>query len=270
MKRGLFDLSGKNALITGGCGLLGKQNSTALIESGAKVFISDINKKKLKSVCEELGENAIPIYLDVTNQKSIKLSLNNIINKYKHIDILINNAAIDPKIKRNGIENSSRLENFNLTQWNRQIAVGLTGAFLVSQTYGGWMAKNGGGVILNIASDLSVISPDQRIYRVNGLSEELQNVKPVSYSVIKTGLIGLTRYLSTYWANKKIRVNAISPGGIFNNQPDRFVKNLKKLIPLNRMADIDDYKGAIQFLCSEASSYMTGQNIVIDGGRSVW
>jgi NAD(P)-dependent dehydrogenase (short-subunit alcohol dehydrogenase family) len=132
------------------------------------------------------------------------------------------------------------------------------------------MAQDGkGGVILNIASDLSVFSPDQRLYRKAGLPEELQPVKPVTYSVIKTGLIGLTRYLSTYWAAQGVRCNALSPGGVYANQPDEFVQRLTSLIPLGRMASKDEYRAAVQFLCSDASAYMNGQNILIDGGRSV-
>jgi NAD(P)-dependent dehydrogenase (short-subunit alcohol dehydrogenase family) len=131
------------------------------------------------------------------------------------------------------------------------------------------MASKHGGVILNIASDLSVIAPDQRLYEQEGVDALMQPVKPVTYSVIKTGLIGLTRYLASYWANKNIRVNALSPGGVFNNHDIEFVKKLSKLIPLGRMAHRDEYKGAIQFLCSDASSYMTGQNLILDGGRSI-
>ena len=133
------------------------------------------------------------------------------------------------------------------------------------------MAKNKkGGVILNIASDLSVIAPDQRLYRRNGLDESAQEVKPVTYSVIKAGLIGLTRYLATYWADCGVRANALSPGGVFNDQGEDFVKRITSLIPLGRMANHDEYRSIIQFLCSDASSYLNGQNIVMDGGRSVW
>jgi NAD(P)-dependent dehydrogenase (short-subunit alcohol dehydrogenase family) len=188
------------------------------------------------------------------------------------IDILVNNAAIDPKVKGDqGVLETSRLENFPLQQWDLQVAVGLTGAFLCSQVFGSTMAADGkGGVILNIASDLSVFSPDQRLYRKPGLAENLQPVKPVTYSVIKAGLVGLTRYLATYWAERGVRSNALSPGGVFNGQGEEFVQRLSALIPLGRMAGRDEYRAAVQFLCSDASAYMNGQNIVMDGGRSVW
>jgi NAD(P)-dependent dehydrogenase (short-subunit alcohol dehydrogenase family) len=187
------------------------------------------------------------------------------------IDILINNAAIDPKVKDEpGLLETSRLENFPKEQWELQVGVGLTGAFLCSKIFGAAMAKSGrGGVILNIASDLSVFAPDQRLYRKEGLDAEMQPVKPVTYSVIKAGLIGLTRYLATYWADQNVRSNALSPGGVFNDQGEEFVQRLSRLIPLGRMAERDEYRAAVQFLCSDASTYMNGQNIVIDGGRSV-
>ena len=148
--------------------------------------------------------------------------------------------------------------------------MGLTGAFLCSQVIGSEMARRKKGVILNVASDLAVIAPDQRLYRQDGLREDQQPVKPVTYSVVKTALVGLTRYLATYWADSGVRVNAISPGGVYNGQSDEFVTRLSALIPLSRMARVDEYKGAIVFLCSDASSYMTGFNLVIDGGRSSW
>jgi NAD(P)-dependent dehydrogenase (short-subunit alcohol dehydrogenase family) len=164
----------------------------------------------------------------------------------------------------------SRLENFPLAQWQADIAVGLTGAFLCSQIFGAEMARRGRGVVVNIASDLALIAPDQRLYRQPGLPEELQPVKPVTYSVVKTALIGLTRYLATYWAKDGVRANAISPGGVFNSQPEDFVVRLSNLIPLGRMAEVGEYQGAILFLCSDASSYMTGANLIVDGGRSCW
>jgi NAD(P)-dependent dehydrogenase (short-subunit alcohol dehydrogenase family) len=210
--------------------------------------------------------------MDVTDPESITAVRDMLVTRGVRVDILINNAAIDPKVtKDQGLIEASRLEHFSLEQWNLQLAVGLTGAFVCSQTFGSAMAQDGkGGVILNIASDLSVFAPDQRLYRKEGLPEELQPVKPVTYSVIKTGLIGLTRYLATYWATQGVRCNALSPGGIYTGQPEDFVQRLTSLIPVGRMASKDEYRAAVQFLCSDASTYMNGQNIVMDGGRSVY
>jgi NAD(P)-dependent dehydrogenase (short-subunit alcohol dehydrogenase family) len=270
-----FDLTGKTALITGGAGLLGREHAAALLESGANVVLTDVSEKELEAAKNELSavigsQKFITHLMDVTRIESIQSVANEVAKNGMRIDILVNNAAIDPKVKGNqGILETSRLENFPMDQWNLQVAVGLTGSFLCSQVFGTIMAKDGkGGVILNIASDLSVIAPDQRLYRKEGLSEELQPVKPVTYSVIKAGLIGLTRYLATYWADKGVRSNALSPGGIFNGQSDEFVQKLISLIPLNRMANVNEYKSAVQFLCSDASAYLNGQNIVMDGGRS--
>jgi NAD(P)-dependent dehydrogenase (short-subunit alcohol dehydrogenase family) len=185
------------------------------------------------------------------------------------VGILVNNAAIDAKVEEGSAFEASRLETFDRRRWDAEIAVGLTGAFLCAQAFGTAMAAKGRGVILNIASDLSVFAPDQRLYRQEGLPEDRQPVKPVTYSVVKTGLVGLTRYLAAYWAARGVRVNALSPGGVFNGQPDEFVQRLSALVPLGRMAGRDEYRAAVQFLCSPASSYMTGQNVVMDGGRSV-
>ena len=172
-----------------------------------------------------------------------------------------------PKILKNFSNSNNKLENFSINIWNKEIQVGLTGAFLCSKIIGSYMKKNKKcGVILNISSDLSLISPDQRIYK----SKKNTNVKPVTYSVIKSGLIGLTRYLATYWLKENIRCNALSPGGIEENQSKEFKNKIKKLIPMGRMAKRDEYHSAVQFLCSDASSYMNGQNIVIDGGRTIW
>jgi NAD(P)-dependent dehydrogenase (short-subunit alcohol dehydrogenase family) len=272
-----FDLSGKTALITGAGGMLGIEHAAALLECGAKVVLTDINEIELNEARQILKQNypSINIYteiMDVCQLTSIYKVAENFASQNIRIDILINNAAIDPKVNREeGILEKSRLENFALGDWNLQLAVGLTGAFLCSQVFGTAMSKDHeGGVILNIASDLSVISPDQRIYRKDGLRDDIQPVKPVTYSVIKSGLIGLTRYLATYWAHKNVRCNALSPGGVFNDQGEEFVKRLTSLIPMGRMATKDEYRSAIKFLCSNASSYMNGQNIVIDGGRSIW
>lgn len=272
-----FDLTGKTALITGAAGLLGKEHAAALLESGATVVLTDISQAALAAAKAMLlqkfpsGQLQTAV-LDVSSPEAVRTLSSQLADAGVRIDILVNNAAIDPKVKADeGMVESSRLENFPIEQWNLQIAVGLTGAFLCSQVFGACMAADGkGGVILNIASDLSVFSPDQRLYRKPGLPEHLQPVKPVTYSVIKAGLVGLTRYLATYWPDKGVRANAISPGGVFNGQGDEFVARLSALIPLGRMAASDEYRAAVQFLCSDASCYMNGQNVVMDGGRSAW
>lgn len=272
-----FNLSGKTALITGSAGLLGMEHAAALLESGAQVVLTDIGESALQSAHTNLAQNfeATKIFtkvMDVTSPQSVRTVAEELWSDGFRIDILVNNAAIDPKVKGDqGVLETSRLENLPLDQWDLQVAVGLTGAFLCSQVFGTAMARDGnGGVILNIASDLSVFSPDQRLYRKDGLPDAMQPVKPVTYSVVKAGLVGLTRYLATYWADKYVRCNALSPGGVFNGQGDEFVRRLSSLIPLGRMASKDEYRSAVQFLCSDASSYMNGQNVVMDGGRSAW
>ena len=190
--------------------------------------------------------------------------------KFGRIDILINNAANNPNFSKKRKTQWTRLEKFPLDIWEKDLSVGLTGAFLCSQSFGSEMAKKGRGVILNIGSDLGIIGPDQRLYREKGVSEDKQPVKPVTYSVTKAGLIGLTRYLATYWADKGIRANLIAPGGVYVDQDPSFVKQLSKLIPLGRMAHQDEYKSAIAFLISDASSYMNGAVLSVDGGRTCW
>jgi NAD(P)-dependent dehydrogenase (short-subunit alcohol dehydrogenase family) len=265
-----YDLSGRTALVTGASGLLGAEHSAALLESGATVILTDIDDAQLEKAKATLAAKAdagrIQTHvMDVTSPEAIRA----VAGRVGRVDILVNNAAIDPKVKSSGIE-TSRLENFALAQWNLEISVGLTGAFLCSQVFGTAMAAAGQGVILNIASDLSVFSPDQRLYRKDGMAEDQQPVKPVTYSVIKAGLVGMTRYLSTYWPDRGVRCNALSPGGVYTEQSDAFVQKLTSLIPLGRMARREEYRAAVQFLCSDASAYLNGQNIVMDGGRSVW
>ena len=272
-----FNLKGKVALVTGASGLLGIEHAHALLESGAKVVMTDISEKRLERGKEKLSElfdkeDIIVKKMDVTKKNHIEQVSEDLKNQGLRVDILINNAAIDPKVsKEKNLDEASRFENFDLDQWNIELNVGLAGAFLCSQIFGSKMAEDHkGGVILNIASDLSVISPDQRLYKKDGVSENMQKVKPVTYSVIKTGLIGLTRYLATYWSNCGVRCNALSPGGVLHEQDDIFVERITELIPLKRMANTDEYRSTVQYLCSNASSYMNGQNIVVDGGRSIW
>ncbi len=270
----LFDLTGRVAIVTGGAGLLGYHHCAILAAAGAHVVLLDLAVANPAMRAEQLqlahGPECLGLAVNITSEASIEEARDKIVAQFGRVDILINNAANNPKVEdaKPG-QQWSRLENFPVQVWNDDIAVGLTGAFLCSRVFGAEMVKRNAGVILNVASDLGVIAPDQRLYRKDGLPAEQQPVKPVTYSVVKTGLIGLTRYLSTYWTANNIRVNAISPGGVFNGQPTEFTDKLHALIPMARMAHKDEYQGAVLFLCSDASSYMTGQNLIVDGGRTV-
>lgn len=271
-----FSLTGKTALVTGAAGLLGAEHSRALLEIGARIVITDINEEKLemqKKILESEFPDGVIISckLNVASSEHVLKVKNKLDSLNINVDILINNAAIDPKVVADsGNTLLSRFEDMTADKLRDEVLVGLFGSVFCCQIFGAAMATRGGGVIVNIASDLSVIAPDQRLYKKEGLADEMQSVKPVTYSIIKFGLIGLTKYLSTYWGDKGVRVNALSPGGVLNGQNESFVKKISELIPMGRMANKSEYRSALQFLCSDASSYMTGQNIVIDGGRSVW
>lgn len=269
-----FRLDGRIAIITGGAGMMGVQHADAIAEAGGTPILWDIDgqavEKQAHQIASKFASKCFGMRVDITDPLAIQSALDGILQNNERVHILINNAANDPKVDAKQSLNWSRLENYELDNWNQDIAVGLTGAFLCSQVIGTHMAKSSGGVILNIASDLGVIAPDQRIYRRNNLPEDQQPVKPVTYSVVKHGLIGLTKYLATYWADKNVRVNALSPGGVYTSQPEEFVANLTSLIPLGRMATRDEYKASVLFLISDASSYMTGANLITDGGRTCW
>lgn len=271
-KKNIFDLTGKTALITGAGGLLGPKHAEAIIEFGGKVILTDyhINKviEQARLLTEKYGKGcAVSYYMDVTKKDTIKT----VLDKFDKIDILINNAAKDPKVKKEGgLTPKTRFEIMTEEYWSEGIDAAINGTFLCSQAVANKMLKTGGGVILNISSDLGIIAPDQRIYRKEGISEEQQNVKPITYSAAKWAVIGMTKYLAVYFAKNNIRVNCLSPTGVYNNHPEDFVQKLSNIIPMGRMANIDEYKGAIVFLCSDASSYMTGANLIIDGGKTVW
>ena len=272
--KNLFDLTGRVAVITGGAGLLGYKHAEVIARAGGIPVVVDLAaaqpETKAAQLAAEYGVKSLGCAIDITKADQVTSLLGAILERFGAVDILINNAANNPKVESPSGRAWSRLENFPLAVWEADLAVGLPGAFLCSQIIGAEMARREKGVIVNVASDLAVIAPDQRLYRQEGLPEDRQPVKAVTYSVVKTGLVGLTRYLATYWAHCGVRVNAISPGGVYNGQPEDFMKRLANLIPLSRMANVDEYQGAILFLCSDASSYMTGTNLVIDGGRSCW
>jgi NAD(P)-dependent dehydrogenase (short-subunit alcohol dehydrogenase family) len=274
MTADLFDLTGRVAVITGGAGLLGRRHADAIARAGGTPVLVDIDADGAEAAAAELravhGGRASGVRCDITRPDDVQALLDHVLKEHRRVDILINNAANNPAVGPDAGAELDRLERFALERWDADLAVGLTGAFLCSRCIGSELARRGSGVILNIASDLAVIAPDQRLYRQPGVAEDSQPTKPVSYSVVKTGLLGLTRYLATYWASAGVRANALSPGGVRVDQPDEFVTRLVDLIPMGRMAGLDEYAGAVVFLCSDASAYMTGQNLVIDGGRTAW
>jgi len=265
-----FDLSGRVAIITGGVGLLGMAHARAIQAAGGIPVLLDIAVKSPPVLRERAGFDIECLACDITREVAIKAALGFVMARYGRVDILVNNAANNPKVEATGALDNSRLENYPLEQWQADLEVGLTGAMLCSRVFGGEMARRGKGVIVNVASDLALIAPDQRLYAVAGRAPDQQPVKPVSYSVVKTGLIGLTRYLATYWAGSGVRANALCPGGVENGQDSVFVERLADRIPLGRMAGVDEYRGAMMFLCSDASLYMTGAVLTVDGGRSAW
>lgn len=256
----LFDLTGKVAIITGGAGLLGVEHAKAIADAGGIPLLWDIgtgvHEARNKIQFETHNMEMLSSQIDITKATEIQGGLRQLIGRCGRIDILINNAAINSQQGQ-----ATPFESFSLEQWNAELNVGLTGAFLCSQIIGGYMAEQGHGVIVNIGSDFSHIAPDPRDYT--------PNVKPVSYSVVKHGIHGLTRYLAAYWGDKGVRVNTLSMGGVFNGQPAALVDKISAKIPLGRMAQPNEYHGAIQFLCSDASKYMTGQELIIDGGRAI-
>lgn len=270
----VWRLDGRVVVITGAAGMLGEMHAEAVAEAGGVPVLLDLRIARGDEVAQRLqekyGVNAWAVQADVTQKASLVEARDEILDRYGRIDVLVNNAAIDSKVGAGGTVAGMRFENLSVEQWAQELAVGLTGALLCCQIFGTGMAVQQSGVIVNISSDLGLIAPDQRLYRKSGLDDSEQPVKPVTYSVIKHGLIGLTRYLATYWADRHVRVNALAPGGVRTNQPEEFVQKLSSLIPLGRMARRDEYKGALVFLASDASSYMTGATLVVDGGRSCW
>ena len=271
--KNVFDLTGKVALITGAGGLLGPKHAEAIIEAGGTVILTDHHLdravEKSNNLNNKYGEGKSKAYhMDVTDP----LSVQKIVDLCDRIDILINNAAKDPKVKKEeGLTPDSRFETMTPEYWFEGVNAALNGTFFCSQAVANKMLESdNGGVILNISSDLGVIAPDQRLYRKDDLPDEKQKVKPIPYSAAKWGIIGMTKYLAVYFAKKGIRVNCLSPTGVYNDHPENFVQKLSNIIPMGRMAHIDEYKGAIIFMCSDASSYMTGTNLIIDGGKTVW
>ena len=271
----LFRLDNKVIIITGATGLLGRKHAEVVACYGGTPILLDLSQQAVDSFANELNDkykiDSVGFSIDITDEKAIENNVKKLIERFGKIDGLVNNAANNPKVEDSNEINFSRLENFPLNIWHDDVAVGLTGAFLCAKHYGYQIAQNPqGGSIINISSDLGLIAPDQRLYKKNGVDNNLQNVKPVTYSVVKTGLIGLTRYLATYWADKNVRCNAMCPGGVENGQPNDFLEEVNKRIPMGRMAKSYEYQGALIWMLSDASNYLNGAIIPVDGGRTAW
>lgn len=255
-------LDGRTVLVTGGSGFLGRQWTSALVAAGASVVTVDIADAPSGTPRHECVDITDP---DAVDDLAARLEAAGV-----EVDALVNNAALDAPVTADGLTGTDRFESFPLGRWEQELAVGLTGAHLCCQAFGPAMAARGRGSIVNIASDLALVGPDQGLYRVDGLPDEDQPVKPVTYSVVKSGLLGLTRYLATYWAASGVRVNALCLGGVERDQDDVFLQRIAARVPLGRMAAPDEYAESIVYLCSDASSYMTGACMVVDGGRTAW
>lgn len=272
-----FCIKGKVCVITGGGGLIGMKHTEAVLEGEGIPVLLDIepngmNRVKQTALDEYGADRAMETFVtDITNREALEEVRDRLLEKYGHIDVLINNAANNPKVE-DASKNLGpiRFHNFPVAMWNQDLAVGLTGAMLCAQVFGETMEKQQSGVILNISSDYGLIAPDQRIYRKEGLPDDRQIVKPVSYSVVKHGMIGLTKYLAVYWADKGIRVNTLCPASLENGQDEEFVNKISRLIPLGRMSRPDEYVCTVLYMISDATTYMTGSTVVLDGGRTSW
>jgi len=269
--RQLFDLHGKTAMVTGGAGILGCRFCAGLAEFGANVAVIDINAKAAKDVAEELDGRyhvkSIGIGCDITRPDSVKKMLEQVISVWGNIHILHNNAAG----KSNDLDAFfAPFEEYSLKQWREIMAVNIDGMFLVAQAVGKHMIEHGeGGSIIQTSSIYGVVAPDQRIYEGSFYLGRSINT-PAVYSTSKAAVIGLTKYLAAYWADKSIRVNTLTPGGVESGQNETFKQSYSARIPLGRMANADEMVAALIYLASDASSYVTGQNIIVDGGLTAW
>lgn len=269
----LFSLEGKVAVVTGSLGLIGKNHCRALAEAGASVIVTDLNQQASEDFAGELiAQYSIKsqgIACDITDKASVIELKDRILEQFLKIDVLVNNAAINDMFESPTVAAEQfKFENYPLELFQQSLDVNITGLFLCSQVLGNAMAKQGSGSIINVASTYGIVAPNQALYARADGSQSFY--KSPAYPVTKGAVISFTRFLAAYWGHRGIRVNTLSPGGVENNQDEFFVNNYAKRTPLGRMGKPTDYQGALVFLASDASAYMTGANLVVDGGWTAW
>jgi len=265
----LFSLKNKVAIVTGALGLIGKNHCKALAEAGAKIVVCDLDENKCKDFAASLPTKSIGVGVNIVDKISVENLRDETLKTFGRIDILVNNAAINDMFENpQSAAELSMFENYPLEMWQKSLDVNVTGTFLCSQIIGNEMAKIGNGSIINVASTYGIVGPDQSIYKKTDGTQTFY--KSAAYPATKGAIINFTRFLAAYWGSKGVRVNTLSPGGVENNQDEYFVKNYSAKTPLGRMAFPTDYKGAIVFLASDASAYMTGANLIVDGGWTAW
>lgn len=261
----MFSLDNRTAIVTGALGLLGKKHCEALAMAGAQIVVADIQEEAAAAFAAGLGKQHMGIGLDVTDPASVTALRDQVMARYGRIDILVNNAAINDMFENPAMAAElSAFENYPLDAFQRSIDVNITGVFLCAQILGKVMADQGKGSIINIASTYGMVGPDQSIYR--NQQGEQAFYKSAAYPVTKGAVVNFTRFLAAYWGAKGVRVNTLSPGGVANNQDDFFIHNYSAKTLLGRMAQPGDYQGALVYLASDAAAYMTGANLVVDGG----
>ena len=267
-----FDLSGRVAVVTGGAGLLGRQFCHTLAAAGAAVLVVDMSEAGAQRVANEVAQTRAAVEAkktDITKPDKVEAMLATALEQFGRVDILVNSAAMNPQVSSSGkLTSSGAFESFPLEIWQQALDVNLTGAFLCSQAViGQFLEQESPGVVINICSTYGLVGPDQRIYQREGQEPQY---KPVDYTVTKAGILGLTKYLATHYGDRGIRANALTPGGVFNDQDADFLQAYSARAVLGRMAQPDEMNGALLFLASDASSYMTGANLVVDGGWTAW
>ncbi len=267
-----FDLTGRVAIITGGAGLLGTDYCHTLAGAGAHVVVADVQgeaaQRLAREVTESQGIEALGLQTDVAQPDSVRAMVQATLDRFGRVDVLVNNAALDPKFDpQHAGSHGNRFEDFPFEAWQQALQVNVTGMFLCAQAVARPMLEAGRGVIVNVSSTYGLVGPDQRLYQREGQPPQY---KPVTYTVSKAAALGLTRYLATYFAGSGIRVNTLTPGGVFAGHDEEFVRRYSARTVLGRMADKEEMSSALLFLVSDASSYMTGANLVVDGGWTAW